>query len=298
MRQVAAVAAKHGLKVPSSPLSKPQCLIKAERFKTLLKPQLRGHDAKIRKAHLLPNDHVSPDFPEYKTLGNVQIMHLLSATLSPHDSKADVEKVLSTLRSQGEIPYWIPSGASIHPLGGLGYARFAFELAHQENELGVFFDTIILPCAAGSTLAGIITGFKLIQKLTKDSADEEEEKGRRIIGIDVFANWPEQSRAQILSIARNTGSLIGLGDEDIRECDVVVDDRWNGGKYGVLNRETKDAVKMLAGLEGILTDPVYTGKAMAALIGKARKGEFEGSRNVLFVHTGGVPVLSAYPDLM
>lgn len=261
MRQVAAVAAKYGL-----------------------------------KAQLLPNDRVKDVSPEYKTLGNIQITHLLSATHSPHDS--DVEKELSTLREAGEKPYWIPSGASIHPLGGLGYARFAFEVAYQENELGIFFDTIILPAASGSTLAGMVAGFKLLEKLSLNSPEEEEQKRRKIIGIDVFAHSLEQSRAQILQIAKNTGSLIGLKDNDIQESDVVVDDRWNAGKYGFVDQETKDAIKMLAGLEGILTDPVYTGKAMAGLIGRARKGEFEEARNVLFVHTGGVPVLSAYPDLV
>lgn len=261
MRQVAAVAAKYGL-----------------------------------KAQLLPNDVVKDVAEEYKTLGNIQITHLLYASHSQYDS--DVSKALQTLTESGETPYWIPSGASTHPLGGLGYARFAFELAAQENEMGVFFDTIILPVASGSTIAGMIAGFKLLEKWSENSEEAGKEKERKIVGIDVYAKTLPESRAQVLSIARNTGALIGLEAEDIKDEDVVIEDGYNGGKYGFVNEETKEAVKMLASLQGILTDPVYTGKAMAGLIGKAKNGEFERCGNVLFMHTGGVPVLSAYPDVV
>jgi 1-aminocyclopropane-1-carboxylate deaminase len=85
---------------------------------------------------------VKPVAPEYKTLGNIQITHLLSATHAPNDS--DKDEVIKACQDQGEVPYWIPSGASTHPLGGLGYARFAFEVAAQEQEMGIYFDTIIL----------------------------------------------------------------------------------------------------------------------------------------------------------
>jgi 1-aminocyclopropane-1-carboxylate deaminase len=77
----------------------------------------------------------------------------------------------------------------------------------------------------------------------------------------------------------------------------VIDERWNAGSYGVVDDKTEAAIKFVARLEGILTDPVYTDKAVAGLIGKARLGELESSQNVLFVHTGGVLSLSAYPDL-
>ncbi|KUJ24168.1 1-aminocyclopropane-1-carboxylate deaminase [Mollisia scopiformis] len=259
MRQVAAVAAKYGF-----------------------------------KAHLLPEDRVSPVSPEYHTLGNIQITHLLSATHSPYDS--DVSATLASLTSAGETPYWIPAGASLHPLGGLGYARFAFEVAAQENEMGVFFDTIILPVGSGSTIAGMIAGFKLLSSWAQDG----EQKERKIIGIEITARPVDFTRSQILNIARHTGVLIGLPNPStsITEKDVILDDNYNGGSYGFVDKKTKEAVKMLASLEGILVDPVYTGKAVTGMIGKAKKGELSGSENVLFVHTGGVPALSAYPDVM
>lgn len=196
----------------------------------------------------------------------------------------------------GEVPYWIPSGASTHPLGGLGYARFAFEIVFQERELNTYFDTIILPCVGGSTLGGMIAGFKLLEK-TNQPPTGPNRKARKLLGIDADANAPGASKVRILGIAKNTAIKIGLSESDVQEKDVVIDERWNAGKYGFVDDQTQASIKLLARLEGILTDPVYTGKALTGVIGKARLGEFEESQNVLFVHTGGVPALSAYPDV-
>jgi len=240
----------------------------------------------------VPNDRVKPVAAEYYKLGNIQITNLLSATHSPYDS--EVDEVMKACREDGEVPYWIPSGASTHPLGGLGYARFVFEIVSQERELNTYFDTIIVSCASGSTLGGMIAGFKLLEK-TDQSPKGPDRKPRTLFGIDAFASAPGKSEAQILEIAKNTAAKIGLSESDIRENDVVIDKRWNAGKYGFVDDQTQSGIKLLASLEGILTDPVYTGKALTGLIGKARLGELADSENVLFIHTGGVPALSAYP---
>jgi 1-aminocyclopropane-1-carboxylate deaminase len=108
---------------------------------------------------------------------------------------------------------------------------------------------------------------------------------------------PGKSEAQILEIAKNAAIKIGLLESDIQEKDVVIDKRWNAGRYGFVDDQTQAGIKLLAGLEGILTDPVYTRKALTGLIGKARLGKLEESENVLFIYTGGVPALSAYPDV-
>ena len=157
--------------------------------------------------------------------------------------------------------------------------------------MDVFFDTIIVPCAGGSTLGGLIAGFKL------HSQTFDSEIPRKIIGIEVYAKEREMSEADVLEIAKTAASKIGLEESSITSDDVTIDMRWNAGSYGFVDDKTKDAIKLLAGLEGIVTDPVYTGKTLAGLIGKARLGELKDSRNVLFVHTGGVPALSAYPDV-
>jgi 1-aminocyclopropane-1-carboxylate deaminase len=162
--------------------------------------------------------------------------------------------------------------------------------------MGVYFDTLIVPCASGSALAGMIAGFILLDK-TLVEAKAGKPKQRKLIGIDAYASPPGKSEALVLEIAKSTATKIGLPVEDIGEPDVLIDMRWNAGTYGFVDERTQDAIKLLARLEGILTDPVYTGKALAGLIGRARLGELNGSHNVLFVHTGGVPTLSAYPNV-
>lgn len=204
---------------------------------------------------------------------------------------SDEDEVMESLRAKGEVPYWIPGGASTHPLGGCGYARCAFEILEQERDMDVFFDTIVVPCAGGSTIGGLIAGFKLNSKTSDD------QRLRRIVGIEVYANAREKTEADILVIAKTTARVIGLAESSIGEEDVMIDMRWNAGSYGFVDERTKAAMKLLASLEGILTDPVYTGKTLAGMIGKARLGELKVSKNVLFVHTGGVPALSAYPDV-
>jgi len=198
---------------------------------------------------------------------------------------------MKACKAEGENPYWIPSGASTHPLGGCGYARFAFEIAEQEREMGVHFDYIITPCASGSTLGGMIAGFKPLSK-TSSSA-----KHHILIGIDAFADAPGKATALVLQIAKTTATQIGLEESDISEADIIIDEKWNAGRYGFVDKTTQDAMKLLASHEGILTDPVYTGKAMAAFIDYARSGMFVVAPNVLFVHTGGVVSLSAYPNV-
>ena len=146
----------------------------------------------------------------------------------------------------------------------------------------------------------MIAGFKLLSQLHPDSEKQDDKgasKTRKIIGIDCFANPPGESSKRILEIARTTASKIGLSSEDIQAEDVIVDERWNAGKYGFVDGRTQDAVKLAAKVEGVLLDPVYTGKAMAGLVGRAELGEFKGARNILFVHTGGSYALSAYPDV-
>ena len=227
-------------------------------------------------------------------MGNIQITHLLSAEHATYD--ADAEMVMRELVEKGEVPYWIPSGASTHPFGGLGYARFAFEIASQEQQMNIYFDTIVVACASGSTLGGMIAGFKLLEKTAVPLRDGARKK-RQMIGIDAFADAPENGSALILQIAKTTAEKIGLSESDVHMNDVLIDYRWNAGTYGFVDETTRAAMKSMAQLEGIVTDPVYTGKSLAGLIGRARLGDFKGCENILYIHTGGVAALSAYPNV-
>ncbi len=169
---------------------------------------------------------------------------------------------------------------SDHPLGGLGFARWAGELAEQEQELGVFFDTIVVCSVTGSTQAGMVAGFAL----------QEEE--RSILGIDGSATV-EQTWEQTARIARRTAEAIGLGRE-LADDEIVLLDEWHAGIYGIPDDKTIEAIRLCARLEGVLTDPVYEGKSMAAMIDLVRSGRIERGTRVLYAHLGGQPALNAY----
>ncbi len=136
----------------------------------------------------------------------------------------------------------------------------------------MFFDTVIVCSVTGSTQAGMIAGF----------AGQERE--RRVIGIDGSAK-PAETHEQVARIARFTAERIGLG-RDLRDDEIVLDDRWHAGTYGIPDSQTIEAMRLSASLEGMLTDPVYEGKSMAAMIDLVAGGEIEKGSNVLYAHLG------------
>ena len=148
-----------------------------------------------------------------------------------------------------------PAGASDHPLGGLGFASWAREVEAQEAELGVFFDTIIVCSVTGSTQAGMVAGF----------ADRPRAGERRVYGIDASAKLAE-TLAQVARIARFNGEAdFGL-ERDLRDDEIILDDRYHAGIYGIPDESTLAAMRLAAGLEAMITDPVYEGKSMAGMI--------------------------------
>jgi 1-aminocyclopropane-1-carboxylate deaminase len=240
------------------------------------------------KAVLIHSSWTSSPDPGYDKLANIQLSRLMGAeTRIITPTETSTQEILDELVKEGRKPYHIPVGASLHPLGGLGFARFAFEVLEQEVEKGVFFDEILTACVSGSTLGGVIAGFKLIEK-----RDPKTGK-RRITGI---AGAPEvdQLRKKVLSIAQNTAKKIGLKKTDITADDVNIDDRFHAGQYGKVDNRTRDALKDAASLEGMILDPVYTGKAMAGMMEMVKNGELKRGSNMLFVHTGGQIALNVY----
>lgn len=238
---------------------------------------------------LYPRNAVESKSAEYDYSGNVQLGSILGAEVFPVGTNE--ESVMEALRARGKVPYSIPSGASKHPLGGLGFARWAFELLEQEKRLGVVFDVVVVAVASGSTLGGMVAGFKLAQRLGRDNS------GKALLGFSAAGEPTGREMAQlVLEIAQTTASAIGLSPDEISEDDFEVDAGFIGQGYGILDERTMEGVKELAQVEGILTDPVYTGKAFTGLLHSARAGKFAGKK-VLFCHTGGQVALSAYPQL-
>jgi 1-aminocyclopropane-1-carboxylate deaminase len=198
--------------------------------------------------------------------------------------KESWEQAIAEVSAAGGKPYSIPAGASDHRLGGLGFAGWALEVEQQEAELGVFFDTIIVCAVTGSTQAGMIAGFAVNSR-----------PGRRVIGIDGSAK-PAQTWDQVARIARNTADLIGV-DRAIEDAEIILDDRYHAGIYGIPDEQTLDAMRLSARLEGMITDPVYEGKSMAGLIDMVTRGEIGAGSNVLFAHLGGQPAINGYASL-
>jgi 1-aminocyclopropane-1-carboxylate deaminase len=231
------------------------------------------------------------DWPDvvYDRVGNIQLSRIMGADVRLVKAgfgigfKESWEQALADVEAAGGKPYAIPAGASDHRLGGLGFARWAEEVEEQERELGVFFDTVVVCSVTGSTQAGMIAGFA------------GQERPRRVLGIDGSAR-PYETREQVARIARNTAELIGLG-RDLREDEIVLDDRYHAGTYGIPDARTLDAIRLAGRLEGMITDPVYEGKSMAALIDLVSTGEIPADSTVLYAHLGGQPALNAYAAL-
>jgi 1-aminocyclopropane-1-carboxylate deaminase len=227
-------------------------------------------------------------FPDavYDRVGNILMSRVMGAEIELVDEGFDIgireswERALEDVKARGGKPYAIPAGASMHPLGGLGYVGFAQEVRSQEKELGLRFDYVVVCTVTGSTHAGMIVGFAA------------EGRQRNVIGIDA-SYTPQQTSAQVLDIARRTAELVGLG-RDITPDDVVLKDEYAYPCYGVPSEETNEAIRLAARLEGMMTDPVYEGKSMQGLIDLVRKGFFPAGSKVLYAHLGGVPAINGY----
>ncbi|QYE36256.1 D-cysteine desulfhydrase [Polymorphobacter sp. PAMC 29334] len=220
--------------------------------------------------------------------GNNLLFDLLgveSVTVVPAgtDLAAAMQGELDDLESTGRKGYAIVGGGS-NPLGALGYVACAEELLAQSFEMGVAFDHIVVASGSAGTHAGLLVG------LTAANA------GIPLTGINVRRPQAEQE-GNVHKLAVATAEFAGFTGGIARDS-VVALDRWVGPGYSIPTPAMVEAVRLLASTEGVLLDPVYTGKAMAGLIGLVRDGHFKPTDRVLFVHTGGAPVLFAYRDVL
>ncbi|MDI6519718.1 1-aminocyclopropane-1-carboxylate deaminase [Streptomyces coelicoflavus] len=235
------------------------------------------------------------DWPDavYDKVGNILVSRLAGADVRLVRAgfgigfKESWEQALKEVEDAGGKPYAIPAGASDHPLGGLGFAGWAYEVAEQERELGVFFDTVVVCSVTGSTQAGMVAGFRALE--------EAGGRPRRVVGIDASAD-PARTREQIARIADRTGRLIGVSGA-LTEADVELDERYHAGTYGIPDDTTLAAMRLAARTEGMVTDPVYEGKSMAGLVDLVTRREIGADATVLYAHLGGQPALNAYSAL-
>ena len=233
------------------------------------------------------------DWPDmnYDKVGNIQLTRIMGGDIRIDDAGFDIgirdswKEALASVEAAGGKPYPIPAGASDHPLGGLGFANWAVELAAQETEIDTLFDHVVVCTVTGSSHAGMIAGFALEDP--NGSAPK-----RRVIGVDASATL-DKTVAQVTRIAENTAATIDLG-RDLRDDEITVVPGYEGPAYGIPDQQTIDAIHLAARTEGMLTDPVYEGKSMAGLIDMIRSGEIPAGAKVMYCHLGGQPCLPAY----
>jgi 1-aminocyclopropane-1-carboxylate deaminase len=238
------------------------------------------------KCRLVQESWVPHEDAVFDRVGNIMLSRILGADVRVVDSGFNIgvsknfTEALAEVEMGGGKPYPISAGASLHKYAGLGYVGFAEEVRGQEEEIGIRFDYFVLATVTGSTQAGMIVGF------AKDG------RQRNVIGIDASAA-AERGRAQILEIAQRTAELVDLG-KSISADDVVLLEEYAYPRYGIPSEETENAIRLCARTEGMITDPVYSGKSMQGLIDLVGKGYFPKGSKILYVHTGGALGLNAY----
>jgi D-cysteine desulfhydrase len=199
------------------------------------------------------------------------------------DLQAAMQQLADNLAAQGRKGYIIPGGGS-NALGALGYVACAEELLAQSFEMGVPFDAVVAASGSGGTHAGLLTGLHAANA------------NLPLVGISVRAERGPQEE-KIHALAQGAADLLSVGTPVPRVA-VEVADAFVGPGYSLPTAAMVEAVQLFARLEGILLDPVYTGKTAAGLIAMVRAGRFAAGERVLFVHTGGAPALYAYRDVL
>jgi L-cysteate sulfo-lyase len=233
--------------------------------------------------HILLEDRTGFNDGDYRSNGNVLLDDLHGATREERgpglDMNAEMEAVAEQWRAKGKRVYAIPGGGS-NPTGALGYVNCAYELVGQANDRSLKIDRIVTATGSAGTQAGLIVGLKAIHA------------GIPLQGFGVRAP-KEKQEENVYRLACATAEKIGAAGCVARE-DVVADCSYVGEGYGLPREDTIEAIRMFAALEGILLDPVYSGKAAAGLIDWARKGRFAKDERVVFLHTGGAAGLFGY----
>ena len=233
--------------------------------------------------HILLEDRTGIQDSNYQHNGNVFLDLLHGASLEHHPGGTDMEAVMAasaeSFRAQGKHPYTIPGGGS-NPTGALGYVNAALELVTQANDQNLRIDEVIHATGSTGTQAGLVAGLAGISS------------GVPVLGISVRADRKNQEE-NVFRLMVATAELAGCSMAITREH-VVANADYVGEGYGIPTQGTIEAIRMLARLEGILLDPVYSGKGMAGLIALIRKGVYRRGQNVVFVHTGGSAGLFGY----
>ena len=221
---------------------------------------------------------------DYEQTGNVLFDHMFNAEIeffpTGLDMNAEAQAVTERLKKEGRNPYFIPGGGS-NPIGALGYVSTAQELLQQCKSINLLPKLVVLSTGSAGTHAGMVAGFHAL--------------GCDIPILGISVRQPEAVQIEnVYNLAVKTAALIT--DKELPREKIIVDDGYVGDGYGIPTETMRTATNMVAQNEGILLDPVYSGKGMAGLIGQIKSGQIEKGGDVLFLHTGGAVSLFAYEE--
>jgi len=235
--------------------------------------------------HIQLEERVGDAGADYRQSGNVLLDRILGATIHTYPkgededgADANLKMIADELRSTGRQPYIIPLAPGHPPLGALGYVRAAEEILDQLGDLEDEIDHIFVASGSGSTHAGLLFGLRSLNWL------------KPVIGVCVRRNRALQ-HDRISNRCREVAELLDM-DNPVTSEDIRITDETFAPGYGKLNDQTLEAIDLCARREGLLLDPVYTGKSMAACLKHVRN--IEKSQSTLFIHTGGTPGLFGY----
>jgi L-cysteate sulfo-lyase len=234
---------------------------------------------------VLLEHRVSDPSEPYANSGNVFLDKIFGANLREYPGGADfdsaMEEVAGEVRAAGGKPYIVPGGAS-NAIGALGYVNCAIELLEQLKQRNLKMDHLVTATGSAGTQAGLAVGLKA--------------SGSDMPMLGIGVNAPQNAQEEkVYKLAVETAEYIGKPGIVARE-DIVANCDYVGSGYGVPTESMNEAVLLLARQEGLLFDPVYSGKGLAGMIDLIRKGEFAGASNIVFLHTGGSAALFAYLD--
>lgn len=237
--------------------------------------------------HILLEDRTGYADHNYNYNGNVLLDHLHGATTEKfpggHDMVSEMEKAAEAERSLGKVVYVIPGGGS-NPTGALGYVNCAMELVNQANERGLRIDHLVHATGSSGTQAGLVAGLGALNA------------GIPLLGFGTRAPQEKQEK-MVFDLAVATAQKLSCPGV-VRREDVRADTSYVGEGYGIPREDTLEAIRMFAELEGILLDPVYSGKGAAGLIDYCRTGKFKDGERVVFLHTGGSIGLFGYDAVL
>lgn len=238
------------------------------------------------KCFLLFEKRITDADDAYLNSGNVLLDRIYGATIVEYDAGTDMNvalnEVAETVRRDGGKPYVIPGGGS-SKIGALGYANCALEMVAQANDMDVRIDHIIHATGSAGTQGGLVTGLKLINAAIP------------VLGIGVNAPKAVQEQ-RVFDLAEETADYLGVPG-GVARSDIVANDEYVGEGYGIPTQGMLDAVHMAARMEGLLFDPVYSGKALDGMFDLITRGHFGKNDTLVFIHTGGAAGLFGYQNV-